>query len=97
MIKVAELRVKMSDETLDVESTGDKYSYFYLIDENDQLIEYYDYLNIEGEVRMDVKIIGNEKYIRFFPRIGAEYLIYDECYHIIKGEVKHENNYTRKN
>ena len=85
VLVVSEVLVKISDEILDVELTGDKYSYFYLTDKNGKTIEYYDYLNIEGEVRMDVKIINNEKYVRFFPKIGAEHLTYDGISHTLRG------------
>ena len=65
------------EETIDVENR--KYSYFKIINESGELLDIYDYVNIKGNVRIDLE---NGRY-RIYPNFLEEYMYYDEETHTI--------------
>lgn len=66
-----------------IEIDSDKFSYFEVIDENDKVIDYYDYITIKDRARIDVIFYHGEWCSKVYGIFKP--LMYDNVFHEIVG------------
>ena len=72
-------KIENEEDYKDLKLGQYNYSYFDLLDENNEIVDKYDYINIATPCRIDIE----NGLIRIYPKIGNEFLAYDEATHTI--------------
>lgn len=79
MIEVEYIYIEEIQDDEKIELEDDEFSYFKVFDDHFDIIDEYDYINLKGAFRFDIKNGKN----RIYPIIGKTSLYYDEVTHTL--------------